>query len=219
MKTSVLAALGVAMIGTLGASSAAQAAVIDFGLTALGGTLTYAGGATLDKASSLDLDGSTLIVSEVGADDSSKLSVFPGGTSNTVKIMPTDLMFGSGSGVVDMGLGTESFTKMWTAGGDTFTETFDTVHSIDRMTLNAISVVFTGHISDTGDIFNDDPVTLIIQANQAKGATGVVSASLTNTSSTPIPEPSTWVMMGLGFAALGYAASRGRKTTIAMLSA
>jgi hypothetical protein len=100
-----------------------------------------------------------------------------------------------------------------------FTETLNTVVSIDRTEKNAISVTFGGTISDTSHLFNGDTVSLILQANQAKGPGGVVSAAITNTSTSAVPEPSTWVMMGLGFAALGYAASRGRKTNIAMLSA
>ena len=217
MKIVVPALAGLLLAG-IGGTSASQAALIDFGLTALGGTITYAGGGRLDTASSLDLDGALLIVSEVGAGDNSGLSVFPVG-SDTVAISPTNLMFGSGSGVIDMPLGVDSFTKMWTAGGDTFTEKLDTVVEIDRDTKNAISVTFSGKISDTGDLFDADPVSLILQASQAKGPGGVVSANLTNTSTSAIPEPSTWVMMGLGFAALGYAASRGRKSNIAMLSA
>jgi hypothetical protein len=34
-----------------------------------------------------------------------------------------------------------------------------------------------------------------------------------------IPEPSTWVMMALGFGALGFAAFHRRKANVAMLSA
>ena len=41
MKRSVVAALGAAMIATLGASSAAQAATIDFGVVGIGGTIVY----------------------------------------------------------------------------------------------------------------------------------------------------------------------------------
>src|ERR1700722_2335636 len=145
MKIVVPALAGLLLAG-IGGTSASQAALIDFGLTALGGTITYAGGGRLDTASSLDLDGALLIVSEVGAGDNSGLSVFPVG-SDTVAISPTNLMFGSGSGVIDMPLGADSFTKMWTAGGDTFTEKLDTVVEIDRDTKNAISVTFSGTIS------------------------------------------------------------------------
>jgi PEP-CTERM motif len=112
-----------------------------------------------------------------------------------------------------MSLGVNEFTKMWTAGADVFTETLDTVVSINRMTTNAITVVFTGTLSDTANFFTDAPATLILSVNQARGA---ISAGFTNTAttggtrSTPTPEPSTWVMMALGFVGLGYAAVRRR---------
>jgi PEP-CTERM motif len=44
---------------------------------------------------------------------------------------------------------------------------------------------------------------------------GVGGSVLTST----VPEPSTWAMMALGFAGLGYAAFRQRKTKISMLVA
>jgi hypothetical protein len=77
-----------------------------------------------------------------------------------------------------------------------------------------------GTLSDTGDVFVDSSVLLMLSANQAGGSRSV-GVVLTNRSGvTPsIPEPSTWVIMVLGFGALGYAATRGRKTNIAMLSA
>jgi hypothetical protein len=211
--------LAVAFVSTLGASSVAQAALIDFGVTALGGTITFAGGGTLDMASSVDLDGSKLIVSNLGPGDDSGLSVFPGGADNTVKISPTDIMFGSMSGDVGKPLIGGPIEKTWLSGTDVFTETLTTVKSIDRDTVNAITVTLTGKLTDTNHIFFDTPASLILSVNEARGPTGVVSASLTNEASTAIPEPSTWVMMALGFLGLGYAASRGRKTNIAMLSA
>ena len=42
--------------------------------------------------------------------------------------------------------------------------------------------------------------------------------TFTNTSGLSVPETSTWAMMALGFAALGYAASRRRKANLAALS-
>jgi hypothetical protein len=205
--------LAVALIGTIGASSAAQAAFVDFGVTALGGTVTFAGGSTLDKSSSIDLDGSELIVAQVGAGDSSGLSVFPVG-SDTVTIA-SDIMFGSGSGIINMGLGADSFEKTWVSGTDMFTEKLTTVKEIDRDTVNAITVTLVGTLTDTAGIFNSTPATLILSANEAHGLGGAMSVSMTDTSSTltrstSTPEPSTWVMMALGFAGLGYAAVRRR---------
>jgi hypothetical protein len=69
-------ALAIFFIATLGANSAVQAAVVDFGAAALGGTLTFGGGPTLDKSSSLDFDGALLVVSNIGAGDQSGLTFF-----------------------------------------------------------------------------------------------------------------------------------------------
>ena len=73
MKRSVIAALGAAVIAMLGASSAAQAALINFTVTAIDGTPGYVG-TTLDQSISLDVDTSILLVSEVGPGDVSGLT-------------------------------------------------------------------------------------------------------------------------------------------------
>jgi hypothetical protein len=111
--------------------------------------------------------------------------------------------------------------KSWTAtDGDKFTETLTTVDSINRGTTNAITVTLSGMVSDTAGVFVDAPIFLIFSANQAGGPGHTISATFTDTTDIgAIPETSTWAMMALGFGALGYAASRRRKASIAMLSA
>jgi hypothetical protein len=213
MNKSLAAALGAALIATVGGSLAAQAATLDFGVFALGGTITYAGGATLDNSSSLDLDEATLAVSNVGAGDDSGLTVFPSGTSNTVAISPSDIIYGSSP------LGSSVF-ETWTAGGDSFTENLAMVLSINRATADAITVVLEGTLTDTGGLFPiGSPAFLILTASQAGGPGNIVAASLTSTSSlSAAPESPTWVMMLVGFGALGYAASRGRKSNMSRFS-
>ena len=222
MRTSLIAALGAAAIATL-ASSAASAAVktIDFGVGALGGDpgISFSGGATLDQSTAFDLDGALLIVTSVGANDDSGLAVYnpsnPPTTPDTVDIAPTNIDYGSTPG----SLGTD-IVKSWSANGDDFTETLKTVLSIDRSTNNAITVVLSGTLTDTSGDFTNSPAFLILSANQAQNG-GAISVALTNTStlSGGAPEPSTWVMMALGFGALGYAAVRRGKAKIATLSA
>jgi hypothetical protein len=218
MKNSSIVALGAALIATIGASSAAQTAMIDFGVVALGGAIDYAGSATLDESSSLDLDGALLLVSNVGAGDDSGLAVFPSGTSNTVAISPSDIVYGSGTGSGPLGA---DIFKTWTAAGDSFIEDLTSVLSINRATADAITVVLEGTLTDTGGLFPiGSPAFLILTASQAGSAGNGVAASLTNTSTlSAVPEPSTWVMMVLGFGALGYAASRARKSNMSMPSA
>jgi PEP-CTERM motif len=194
----VIPALAAVLIGTIGAGSAAQAKVIDYGVVAIGGTITSTG-APLQLSTALDLDSATLEVSLVSPTDDSGLAI-----GDTVTVSPTDIVYGSGTGIVDSPLGTD-IVKSWTDALGTFTETLTTVESVDRGTANAITVALAGTLLGPG--FADTPATLILSATEAGGPGTVISASLTNASST-VPEPSTWVMMVLGFAGLSYAAVR-----------
>jgi hypothetical protein len=211
MKSSIVAALGAAVL-TFGLSSAAQAALIDFSAAVLGGTTSYSG-PTLDASTAFNLDGATLVVAETGAGDESGLKHFA-----TIKVSPPDIMYGAGTGPAKLGT---DVVKSWTAtDGDMFTETLTNVLSINRGTTNAITVTLSGMVSDTAGVFVDAPIFLIFSANQARGPGHAISATFTDTTDIgAIPETSTWAMMALGFGALGYAASRRRKASIAMLSA
>ena len=99
---------------------------------------------------------------------------------------------------------TTPIVKTWTGTDGPFTETLTTLNEIDRGT-NSIAFVLSGTV--TGGVFSAAPATMQFSLTQAGGPGNVVSASLTNFASN-VPEPATWVMMGLGFAALGYAAVR-----------
>lgn len=208
----IIPVLAAVVIGTTGASSAARAALVDFGVAALGGTITFSGGATLNTSSSVDLDGALLAVSNVGAGDQSGLSVFPGGTDNTVTLThPID--FGSGTGNVNTLIIGGGVVKTWTGlvngVSDSFIETLDRVVEIDRGTLNAITVTLSGTLSDSLNMFTNTPARLILGVNEVGGPGDAISASFTNTAfSSNVPEPSTWLMMALGFVGLGYAAIR-----------
>lgn len=72
MKSSVVAAFGAAVVATLSASSAAEAAIIDFFFSAGDGSIIYAPAASLDVSSALDLDGAQMLVMDAGkgGDDS-----------------------------------------------------------------------------------------------------------------------------------------------------
>jgi hypothetical protein len=161
----------------------------------------------LEASTGLVFDASTFIVSQLGAGDSSGLAI-----GSVVILEPTpitDFDYGAGSGSgLHAPLGTV-ITKTWTDALGTFTETLDTVVAIARNPSipNSIGVTLTGTLNGPG--FVDSPVNLILTANQAGGPGQAISASLTNISSaTSTPEPSTWVMLALGFAGLGYAAVR-----------
>jgi hypothetical protein len=209
----VVPALATVLLGGIGATSAAQAGVINFSAVALC-PVTCTGisytGSNLGLSTAVDLDGSTWIVSLVGASDNSGLAA-----GNPIVITPHPLAgtYGALSGPVDVTLAT-SIVKTWTATvgpniGDMFTETLTKLTEVDRG-LNAIAFTFNGTVTDTGSVF--DPAgasaSMVLSLTQAGGPRNVVSASLTNSAASAVPEPATWVMMGLGFVALGYAAVR-----------
>lgn len=190
---------------TLGASSGAHAALINFS-AAVFGDVTFTG-RSLDKSSAIDLGDSTLVVGETGVGDDSGLKHF-----DTVAISPSDIVFGLGTGPGT--LPGSGVIKSWTAtDGDAFTETLTEVDSINRATSNAITVKLSGTVSDADGIFVDMPIFLILSANQVGGSGTAMSVLFTDTTKIGVvPEAPTWAMMGLGFAGLGYAASRRRKT-------
>jgi hypothetical protein len=157
--------------------------------------------------------------------DSSGLADFEPVTVSSVTSPPgAAIMYGAGDEPSDLptSLGAEVILSWPTGAGpgaDTFTETLTTVVSIDRDTPDAITVVMSGTVSDTMGLFTDAPALLQLQASEALG-TVFPTVTFTNESGlvpSAIPEPSTWVMMALGFGALGYAASRRRGANVAAL--
>jgi hypothetical protein len=198
--------LAIALIAGIGASSASQAAVkiIDFGVLADNeSTLSYTG-ATLDKSSAFSFDGTALTVTSIGVDDNgSGLAI-----GDAITLMPTNIMYGTGTGEVDTGLIGGPIIKTWTDALGSFKETITTVDSINRGTRNAITVLLQGTIMGPG--FDNTPITFLLSANQNGGPPrGAIQSGFTEFAMTSgVPEPSTWVMMGLGFVGLGYAAVR-----------
>lgn len=217
MKRSVTTAVGAAVIAMLGASSTAQAALINFTVTAIDGTPGYVG-TTLDQSISVNVDTSILLVSEVGAGDSSGLT--PG--VDTVSLSPTDIVYGAGTG--PSALAGSGLTKSWTGdNGDVFVETLTAVDSINRLTPDQVIVHLSGTVSDSQRLFVDTPAFFVLNATQFDGGGTATSVTFTNSAgavTTPsVPEPSTWVMMTLGFGVLGYAAFRRREANVAALFA
>ena len=143
MKKSV-AALGVALFATLGAASAAQAAVsvIDFGAASTG-RVTYSG-SSLDASTALDLSKATISVTTVGSDDTTGIAL-----GTPITLFPLDIVYGSGDGPEAIDL-----SKTWTVGGTTYTETLSEL-TITRTPTNSITLSFTGDV--TGGAFVDTP--------------------------------------------------------------
>jgi len=99
--------------------------------------------------------------------------------------------------------------------GETFTFQHD-----DGLTLviNGLTVVSapgpTAAVSTTGT-YTGAPGTFAftLAYGECCGAPAVLDVNLPLSST---PEPSTWAMMGLGFAALGFAGYRARKTSVSI---
>ena len=77
----------------------------------------------------------------------------------------------------------------------------------------------TGQIIDTGwwDFVNNNTNGFGGDGNESINWNAIGVGATRSGSS--VPEPSTWAMMLVGFAGLGYAAFRTRKSTVAALTA
>src|SRR5580704_18438404 len=204
MKTSVVATLGAALIATLGVDSAVRAATIDFGVVGIGGTIGSTG-SDLEESTALDLDDTTLFVSGTGTGDESGLAAFD--TVSVFAPSPTDtnIIYGSGTSTL-----APEVVVSWTGSQGAFIETLTTVKEVDRdpSSPNSIGVTLLGTVTGPpGSGFVDTPVSLTLSATQDGGPGNTINVLFTNASGVApsIPEPSTWVMMALGFGALGYA--------------
>jgi hypothetical protein len=219
MKRSVIAALGAAVIAMLGASSAAQAGTIDFGVVGIGGTIGSTG-SDLEESTAIDLDDTTLFVSGTGTGDESGLAAF-----DTVSVFApsppdTNIIFGSGTGTSPL---SPEVVLSWTDSQGAFTETLTTVQEVARNpdSPDSIGVTLLGTVTGPlGSGFVDTPVSLTLSATQDGGPGNTINVLFTNATGVApsIPEPSTWAMVALGFGALGYAASRRRKANLAAFS-
>jgi PEP-CTERM motif len=219
MKRSVIAALGAAVIAMLGASSAAQAGTIDFGVVGIGGTIGSTG-SDLEESTAIDLDDTTLFVSGTGTGDESGLAAF-----DTVSVFApsppdTNIIFGSGTGTSPL---SPEVVLSWTDSQGAFTETLTTVKEVARNpdSPDSIGVTLLGTVTGPlGSGFVDTPVSLTLSATQDGGPGNTINVLFTNATGVApsIPEPSTWAMVALGFGALGYAASRRRKANLAAFS-
>jgi hypothetical protein len=203
------------MIATLGADSAVRAATIDFGVVGISGTITYTG-SNLEASTAIDLDDATLFVSGTGPGDDSGLAAF-----DTVSVFApsppdTNIIYGFGTGTSPLA---PEVVLSWTGSQGAFTETLTTVKEVarDPSSLNSIAVALLGTVTGPpGSGFVDTPVSLILTANQDGGPGNTVTVSFSNASDVApsIPEPSTWVMMALGFGALGYGGFRRRNANL-----
>jgi hypothetical protein len=216
MKHTAIAALGAAVIASLAASAAAEAASINFNFSALNGSILHNGG-SLGDSTFLDFGPDVIeLVTSVGPGDDSGLIELVSTITLTgahTPLLNNAIVYGSAPGPLKADV-VLTWPMVAPPGTDTFTETLTTVTSIsppDQKDPDFINVSMTGTVSDSMGLFNNTPVLLTLTATLAGGNIPSVAFSNSTTGVTPsIPEPSTWEMMALGFAALGYAGFRKR---------
>ena len=83
-----------------------------------------------------------------------------------------------------------------------------------------VIVHLSGTVSDSQGLFVDTPAFFVLNATQFDGGGTATSVTFTNSAgavAASVPEPSTWVMVTLGFGVLGYAAFRRREANVAAL--
>lgn len=215
MKRTAIAALGAAMIATLAPGAAAEAASINFNFSSLGGSILH-DGTSLSDSTYLDFSPLVIqLVTSVAPGDASGLQEDVDAitlTGATTALLNNAIVYGTTPGR----LGTDvvlTWPMSPEPGVDTFTETLTTVTSIEtnpKADPDLIGVTLTGTITDRMGLFTNAPVVLSFSATQVGGNVPSVLFSNTSAITPSIPEPSTWVMMALGFAALGYAGFRRR---------
>jgi hypothetical protein len=210
MKRSVIVALSAAVIAMLAAGSAAEAATIDFGVTSIDGSITFLGGSTLDQSTILDLDLAFLAVNEISPSDESGVALNDVISLTAMTSPPSrQIIYASGLGP----LGADVVLTWPMVVGpttDVFTETLTTVTAINRAVMDEIGLELTGTVSDSSGSFFNVPILLNLTASASMGLIDVEFTNATTSVTPSIPEPSTWVMMALGFGALGYAGFRRR---------
>jgi PEP-CTERM motif len=211
MKHSVIAAISAAVIVMLAAGSAAEADTIDFGVTSFDGSITFLGGGSLDQSTTLDLDLAFLVVNEILPGDQS------GVTLRDVVTLTADTSPTSSQIIYTSGLGPlgADVTLTWVATsgpdvGAVFTETLTTVAAINRAVMDQIGLKLTGTVFSSDGSFINAPVMLNLTASESMGLIDVEFTNATTSVTPSVPEPATWVMMALGFGALGYAGFRRR---------
>jgi hypothetical protein len=214
MKRSVIAALGATVIAMLAASSAAEAATIDFGVISVDGSITFLGGSSLDQSTTLDLDLAFLEVNEILPGDESGLTFFDPISLTAMTSPPSkQIIYTSGLGPLGANV-ILTWPEVVGPTTDVFTETLTTVAAINRAVNDEIGLELTGMVSDKDGLFANVPIMLNLTASESNGLIDVEFTNATTSVTPSIPEPSTWVMVALGFGALGYAGFRRRTAVL-----
>jgi hypothetical protein len=206
MKNSLIAAMGVALVASLGSVSVANATtnIIDFAAGPSSGHASYAG-SHLGNATTFDMGTTSFTVGAVGSDDTTGVA-----SGDSVSITPDYVITLAVGGL------SHDLTKAWTTSQGAFVETLTSINYVGGFG-NFLNVSFLGTV--TGPGFSDVAASMSLAASQ-NGGPGhsiaySISDSATATVASGVPEASTWTMMLAGFAALGFAGYRRKAVTFA----
>ena len=107
-----------------------------------------------------------------------------------------------------------------TVGGETFTVLVAPPANTDLVSLPGLTITLNQQIADMGaESAGITTNAIAVDLTGFLGVTGSIDVAQSFASidvTTPIPEPSTWAMMLLGFAGLGYAAYRKGRPTVSI---
>jgi len=217
----VVPALAAAFVATIGAVSAAHSATISIGTSFNGGPITLqSSGAVPGPVSSSGALGAYDVNTESGVDlsaaslNSNSLNASTTGTLDTLNIFVSASDITTAASVVKFlsGLTVNLLTPGWSVTETTFEDNSNTVFGTTGGTVTTLATnMFTGlgTFTLTTPVSVTSPFSVteefVIKSN---GLSGSANNTIDLSGSTVIPEPSTWVMMVLGFIGLGYAAVR-----------
>ena len=221
----LIPALAVGFIATTGAVSVAHSATISIGTALNGGAITTrASGATPGPVSFIGpvggyninvVDGTDLTAASL---NSNAQDATTAGTSDVLDVFVSvsDITGLSGLKTALSGLTVNFLTAGWTVTESTFEDNTNTVFGMANLlttqTFTSGPDTFSGLASI--DVTSPFSVTELYQisSNGLRGA-----ANDTIDLSAVVPEPSTWAMLGIGFAFLGFVGLRSRKASVSIV--
>ena len=195
----------------------AQAALMDFAISPLGGTPSYTG-ATLDSSTAFYLGGGTYQVSNVNAADTTGVTV-----GAALSIVPDTFTYGSSTGIAQAISVTKTFTTTGGSFPGLYTETLTSIAVLSRA-ANTIDLELFGVLNGpAGSGFSNTPAGLLLDANQSGGPGNSVAWSATELSNPPplggTPLPAALPLFASGLGALGMLGWRRKRKNAAAIAA